>query len=308
MSKGEKKKKIRLEIVEDDLNPPDSSNSSKETGNTNQSLSPVVLAKKQVSCKKYWLGTLNNWTEEEYQDIISVNSSIVPCLVINKEIGEECGTPHLQIFLVFDEKRRPIGLFKSKRIKWIGKSKDSTPLQCKQYCSKLMTRAEGTVPYCRGWTSKFIYTMILRQWQQRIVAMVDEVPDDRTIHWFWEADGGFGKSVLQKWLCCNRPGCLILAGKKADMKFGVCSYSNNNDGMLPRTILINIPRCDINKISYAGMEEVKDMCFFSSKYEGSMVVGPSPHIFVFANDPPVTEKLSSGRWNVIELGVGNWLL
>jgi len=278
-----------------------SSNSYEETGNISKSPSEVIKGKKQVSPKKYWHFVLNNWTEEEYQDIISVDSSIVPCLVINKEVGSETGTPHLQGFLEFDEKRRPMGYFKSNRICWSGMYQKSKPIDGKRYCSKLRTRVEGTEPYCRGWSPKYHFDMDLRPWQQKVVDLVDTVPDERTIHWIWEPDGGIGKTVLQKWLYCNREGVLMLAGKKADMSYGIVGYCKNHDGNTPKVVLINIPRSDENKVSYSGMEQIKDMFFFSSKYEGEMVCGAQPHLLVFANFPPEYNKMSCGRWNIINL-------
>ena len=53
------------------------------------------------------------------------------------------------------------------------------------------------------------------------------------------------------------------------------------------------------KISYDGIEEIKDMMFYSGKYEGGMVVGKCPRFIVFANNPPIFEKMSADRWRVI---------
>jgi len=44
-----------------------------------------------------WCGTLNNYTEEERQDILSF--PMARYVLIGKEVGESCRTPHLQIYL-----------------------------------------------------------------------------------------------------------------------------------------------------------------------------------------------------------------
>jgi len=54
-------------------------------------------------------------------------------------------------------------------------------------------------------------------------------------------------------------------------------------------------------MSYTGMEEIKDMFFYSGKYEGGMVCGRNPHVMVFANEPPDYDKMSANRWKVTEI-------
>ena len=49
------------------------------------------------------------------------------------------------------------------------------------------------------------------------------------------------------------------------------------------------------------MEAIKNGCFFSGKYESGMVRFNSPHILVFANEPPERTKLSQDRWCVFAL-------
>jgi hypothetical protein len=54
-------------------------------------------------------------------------------------------------------------------------------------------------------------------------------------------------------------------------------------------------------VSFQGLEEIKDMLFYSGKYEGGMVCGPCPHMCIFANEPPELEKFSSDRWKVFKI-------
>ena len=56
-------------------------------------------------------------------------------------------------------------------------------------------------------------------------------------------------------------------------------------------------------MSIAALESIKDMFFYSGKYEGGMVCGPNPHVMVFANEPPEYGILSKDR--VKELYIGD---
>lgn len=90
---------------------------------------------------------------------------------------------------------------------------------------------------------------------------------------------------------------MVVSGKGSDMKNGIIQYKEKN-GCLPKIILINVPRTSIDFVSFTGIEEIKDMFFFSGKYEGGMVCGPSPHVYIFANNRPDTNKMSADRWNI----------
>ena len=65
------------------------------------------------------------------------------------------------------------------------------------------------------------------------------------------------------------------------MKNGVVEYQKTNS-CLPEIVLLNIPRSFNSDYLYnTGVEEVKDMFFYSGKYEGGMVDGNSPHLIIF---------------------------
>ncbi len=89
-----------------------------------------------------------------------------------------------------------------------------------------------------------------------------------------------------------------MSGKSADMKNGIVQYIQKNEET-PDIVLINVPRSSQEYVSYEGIESIKDMFFFSGKYEGGMVCGANPHVYIFANEPPPTEKLSADRWKII---------
>lgn len=94
---------------------------------------------------------------------------------------------------------------------------------------------------------------------------------------------------------------IVLSGKADDMKHAIVQYKDTNK-RFPKIVLINIPRSfDDKYISYTGLEAVKDMFFFSGKYEGGMICGPSPHVMIFANRPPTREAMSADRWRIFDI-------
>jgi hypothetical protein len=80
-----------------------------------------------------------------------------------------------------------------------------------------------------------------------------------------------------------------------------------NEDCDPEIVLINIPKSfDQEYLSYTGIEEVKDMLFYSGKYEGGQVDGNPPFVFVFSNIPPEVDKLSEDRWMIYNIDEDEW--
>lgn len=242
----------------------------------------------------YWCFTLNNYTENDILSLESLPCSKVPTLVFQHEVGES-GTPHLQGALKFKKKLRPMSLGLSKRIHWeVMRAKDRK--DAFEYCLK----GNGdNYQYIRGYERPYGLHISLRGWQRDIIDIINTEPDDRTVHWVYEEEGGAGKTTLGKYIFLNYERVVVLGGKADDMKNCIVQYIEKND-CYPRVIIINIAR-DSRNISYKGIEEIKDMFFYSGKYEGGMVCGPNPHVFVFANNPPLEGRLSADRWKLIHI-------
>lgn len=261
--------------------------SSETGGNPN---SPVS----QCAPAKYWAFTLNNYTFDDIKMFKDIDSSKVPRLVFQEERGEE-GTKHLQGALMFKSKGRPFTLLSHRRTHWEKKIQTSTVPQLFNYACKSDTRCG--VMYGRGWELPYDLTLDLFLWEKEICDELDEEPNDRHINWIWESEGGVGKTTFQKWVFLHYDKVVVMSGKASDMKNGIVNYKEEH-GFLPKIILINVPRSQINYLSFQGIEEIKDMFFFSGKYEGGMVCGPCPHVYIFANSEPNRENLSDDRWRV----------
>ncbi len=148
---------------------------------------------------------------------------------------------------------------------------------------------------------RFVNTIspeLFYNWQKDIIKIINEDPDDRTVHWYWSSSGCVGKTSFCKYLVVKED-FIVLGGKACDVRNGVCEYAKANDGETPDRIVINIPRSYASEyVSYEAFENLKDMLFYSGKYEGGMICGNPPHLFIFANFKPDLEKMSADRWKI----------
>jgi len=142
---------------------------------------------------------------------------------------------------------------------------------------------------------------MLRKWQKGVADKFTEPADmfDRKINWFWETEGGVGKSVLCKYFV-DQKGAIIISGKGNDCLYAIQQYVMAN-GEGPEIIIMDIPRSVGEYVSYNAIESAKNGCFFSGKYEGGMVRYNTPHIIVFSNEEPEWDKMSHDRWTIFNL-------
>lgn len=258
-----------------------------------------LVKKKTINPALEWCFTLNNPNIPEDHKFFQ-NNPFIQDLAYQLEVGEN-GTPHFQGYLRFKEKQRPKTVIPNDKIHWELKKKTSTSLQAANYCMKKEGRIEG--PWCKGACRPPRVTCAvnadnLRPWQRDIFEMIQKDPEDRKIQWLWEDVGNFGKTQFSKFLVLEQ-GALYLSGKAADMKYAVSEWKKQHGD--PWLIIIDIPRSNLNYVSYTGIEEIKGGIFFSGKYESLQCVTASPHIIVFANEPPKLENMSLDRWEITNL-------
>lgn len=258
--------------------------SREEVGNTKTS--------SRISTSLYWTFTLNNHTLNEFE--ILKNEICLHCLDyrVQEEQGEE-GTLHLQGFIHCKKRIRPMETFSCKRIHW---EKARSPKHAREYCCKEDT---ATGEYILDSIEPIKLIKPDRPWQLAILNMINNEPDDRSINWYWENEGGIGKSAFTKYLCVKHKA-LCVSGKSSDCKYAIIKY-NEEKKKYPKIVIFDIPRTNLEYINYEAIESIKNGCFFSGKYESSQVIMNSPHIIIFANSPPDKRKLSQDRWNIINL-------
>lgn len=262
-----------------------------ETGGGN-TISPPV----RIVPSKRWCFTYNNYPDNVLEIMETKFKSFNIEYIVGHEVGEE-GTPHLQGYIESPIKIRPIEKLNLPiEIHW-EKTKFDRITNVK-YCSK-----DGNFVHSSKLKPprqvRVIEPAALGEWALEVVRLAEAEPDDRTIHWRWEPVGGIGKTQLCKYLVINHDA-IILGGKAADIRNGILDFYNRKKHT-PELIVINLARTQEEYVSYEGLENIKDMLFYSGKYEGGMICGPCPTLIVFANFKPDETKLSSDRWDVIEL-------
>ncbi len=262
-----------------------------EDGNTD---SPST-AKKQGSSAYRYCWTLNNYTETEIVSIVSTLKDLCKKYVFQEEIGDS-GTPHLQGSIWLKTKKRITALKKlNQRIHWSVMRNEQASID---YCQKTDTRAPDGRIWLHGFAKPLVDPLegkTLYQFQQNIIELIKQDPDDRKVFWYWDAQGCKGKTSLAKHICMHY-NALYVQGKATDIKFGIIDMIKKRGEI--DVIIMGLPRSYEQFVSYDAIESVKDGIFYSSKYESGMCMFNSPHVIILANFEPNLEKLSKDRWVV----------
>ena len=250
-------------------------------------------------CKKYFL-TYHIKGDESFEHAFSrlkELSDLCDKYIFGEEYGKQGKTPHIQGAFILKNKMRASTLQKHFFLNGVTLRKLKNWGCALTYCQKegnnIMTNQQivklKNLP-CEHWDN-------MKDWQRGLDQIIRSDPHDRVIYWYYSEQGGTGKTTFARYLH-RKYGFIALSGKASDMKHAIVEYEKTN-GATPTGIVINIPRSvDSGFISYTGFEEVKDMFFFSGKYEGGMVDGNPPHLVVFANEMPDTSKMSGDRWKI----------
>jgi len=282
-------------------------------GNAN---SPPVIApkKKRTSPWLKFVFRLSNYTPEDINRMQGSSGSMVPKICFQEEDVDKDGNPtteHLQGMGVFNSKKRPVQFWKE----ILGHERTHfEPMKGTighnvAYCTSeyykypgtkeaVRKRKKGGIVYSRGCPrpiAQMTYKHLTEQ-QRGIVDKYKEFEDPlfgRQIHWYWEPQGEWGKTKTQKYMVDCMDATMV-GGKKADM-FYALSELMLSTGEVPPIVIINLVKdTDMKYVSYAGMESIKDGVFFSKKFKSGMCRFNSPHLLVFANEPPELSRFTEG--------------
>lgn len=257
-------------------------------GNTKLTLRNL---KRCVPCKR-WCFTLNNYTDNELETLETIFKPHK--YIIGREVGEKSRIPHLQGYVEFNTKVRPIEKIPIKRIHW-EKCKGSRADNI-TYCSK-----QGD--YVSKGLSISVDDPLLKvnlyEWQNEIIQLIKSKPDPRKIYWYWEHKGNVGKTALAKHICIKY-NALYVSGSANNIKYAITQWIDKCKTL--DVVIYGVPRSQESKIiSYEILESIKDGIFFSTKYESGMVLFNTPHVIVFANFPPEEMLLSIDRWCIKQI-------
>lgn len=237
---------------------------------------------------------LNNYTLQEIERLTEMD-----CLkyVFQEEIAPSTGTKHLQGCMYFKNQRKTKGdiYYENPRIHW---ELCRNWRRAVAYCSdplkrhgKIWAKGVKVRPSIINHFDKYPPT----NWQQQILSIIPTEPDDRKIYWIVDYIGGKGKTTFAKHLVLEFNALYLSSGKASDMKY---IRAQNPDNTL---IIIDLPRCCEDRVSYDGIECIKNGIFMSGKYESRTVVTNNPHVFVFSNFMPQGGMLSTDRLIIIEI-------
>lgn len=123
-------------------------------------------------------------------------------------------------------------------------------------------------------------------WQLDLSLLLQQEPDKRKIHWFYDSQGNSGKSTF----ACGWAGSYIVTGGKHEDIYFAYDYQP--------VVIFDWPRAKHDSFPYAVAESFKNGYFLSTKYECRASRFRTPHVVVFANFLPDYDSLSIDRWDV----------
>lgn len=136
----------------------------------------------------------------------------------------------------------------------------------------------------------------LRDWQRELEQRLETEPDDRVILFVIDAEGNKGKSWFQRYMFTKAPDKVQLlgTGKRDDIAYSIQESKS--------IFLFNVPRGGMEFLQYTILEQLKDRCVYSPKYQSqTKLFRHKVHVVVFTNEEPDMEKMSADRYELIRL-------
>jgi len=242
-----------------------------------------------------WFFTYNNYSTENLTQLHSKIKSLEVDYVFQEELGLE-GTPHIQGCMRF---KNPVYISFQKnftnKIHW--ERCRSWPKSI-QYCTKRETRINNTVYSnikglkIRQRIENPIEGKELYDWQSEVLDIIKTKPDRRTVYWYWEPIGNTGKSSFCFHLIKEHEAC-VLGATSRDSFYAFGERIEEKDC---NVVVFDLDKVKGNRVNYTVLESLKKGFLFVGKYESGQKLFNPPHVFVFANFAPDTDKLSADRW------------
>lgn len=135
----------------------------------------------------------------------------------------------------------------------------------------------------------------LLPWQQELWNYLDNDPDDRTIRFIVDEEGGKGKSWFARYLYTKKQHDvqLLSVGKRDDIAHAIDATK--------KFFVFNVPRGGMEFLQYTILEQLKDRVVFSPKYASrTKMLGAIPHVVVMCNEQPDLTKMTADRYDIID--------
>lgn len=258
-------------------------------GNSISPTPPKVL----ISPARKWCFTMNNYDDCSISSIFKCLNNNDRC-IIGKEVGDK-GTPHLQGFVEFATKARPLSRIKVKGVHFI-KCKGSADDNIK-YCSKdndYMIFGDIKVRIPRS--LNILKEEQLRPFQRDVAQVFSNPPHDRDMFWYY-GDVNLGKTDIAKY-CSHHFGVIPLGGESRHMLSQVFKADSDVDFIIPLAY-------GDSMVSFGTLEKIKDGYFasaFGTECNGA-VIRPKCSILVLANFPPdrTDRNFHPTKWRVFKV-------
>lgn len=252
--------------------------------------------------------TWNNYDKEKFKLLETTFKNFCRKARVQSEVGLECGTPHLHGIIWFKINPKTN---KPYRHRWnelnlpnsIHWEKVKNEASCLDYCRKSGPDGfDGVYEWEFGLPQPLKCLNILKPWQAYCEEYCLKEPDGQTVFWIYDKIGGEGKSSFCRYMTIKHNTLVIQGGKLAD----IMNIIFNTDMDDVSSILIDIPRCNKNKVSYASIECILNGMITNTKYETGRKIFNPPNIIIFSNFAPEVsdETLSMRRWKIKELYEG----
>lgn len=134
-----------------------------------------------------------------------------------------------------------------------------------------------------------------RPWQKRLMDYLNMEDGEETdqILWFYDAQGGKGKSWMTAYLEDHHGALRLSQTKHDDVAYAI-------QRPYPKIIVFDLPRDSAHYQNYGTIEEIKNGRIFSGKYHSTPKRFPRPHVIIFANYPPPEGKFSDYKLKLID--------
>lgn len=129
-------------------------------------------------------------------------------------------------------------------------------------------------------------------WQKHLIEKVQEQPHKRKIMWYWEGEGGAGKTLMACYLNTFHDAFLSTGGALRDV---ACAYQ------MERIVIFDMAKSAmLDHAFYSMIEDFKDGKPFSSKFNSRLKRCARPHVIVFSNQPPDLSMMTD-RFSIVHL-------
>lgn len=137
-----------------------------------------------------------------------------------------------------------------------------------------------------------------RPWQFQLKLELENAAHNRKIVWYYDPEGGAGKSTFVTWCVSNNKLAMELDGKAADMANMI--YANPKVNIV--FFDVTRTRADTMDYLYGFAEKLKDRRVINTKYQSKMILLPkTPHVVFFSNSRPDMTKWTPDRYDIRDL-------